>query len=297
MKKGSKIALAVMSAAIIAGSAAAFGGCGEKKKTISITGSTSVNEIMEVLAQKYEKDHNVRIQINAQGSGGGIQDAIAGRNDFGMASRALEPEEKSQGIEEKQLCIDGIVLAVSKDCAATKVTNDQIYALAMDGTPFEDNGATVNALAGREASSGTREAFDENVFDPNGKSIKDWSKDKTNPKAYSSAVSENTSTGTSINKVTSDSYHRTVAYISMGSYLANTSTLKALEFMARNDAAYVAPSVNTVKDGSYKMQRPFMIITRSDGSMSAEAKAFYEWLWGDDAMDIIESKGYVIQEQ
>lgn len=295
MKKGTKIALCVMSAAVIGANAAALVGCGAKKATISISGSTSVNEIMELLAEEYEKNNNVRIQINANGSGVGIEDTIAGRNEIGMSSRALEDKETARGIEGKQLCIDGIVLAVSKDCAATKVTNEQMYALAMEGKSFEDNGATITALAGREASSGTREAFDEKVYDADGKSIKSWLKDETSPKQYSKAVTLNTSTGAVISKITSDANKKTVGYISMGSYIANTATLRALEFQAMGQSTAVAPSVATVKDGTYKMQRPFVIVTKADGSMSSEAKSFYNWLWSDDAKGIIENKGYVIQ--
>ncbi len=292
--KLNKIITGALCVAVMGASIGAAAGCGGRT-TISISGSTSVNEIMEVLAEEYEKDHDVRIQINANGSGVGIEDTIAGRNEIGMSSRALKDSETSQGIEGKQLCLDGIVLAVGKDCAATKVTNEQMWALTMDGTPFEDNGATITTVAGREASSGTREAFDEKVYDADGKSIKDWSKDKTNPKQYSSAVNLNNSTGAVIGKITADADKRTVGYISMGSYLANTATLKALEYQAKGQTSAVAPSVATVRDGSYKMQRPFVIVTKKDGSMSSEAKTFYDWLWSDAAKEIIENKGYVIK--
>ncbi len=295
MKKSTKILAGILSLAVMGASVGALAGCGGGKTTIKVSGSTSVNEIMEELAKEYEQDHNVRIQINANGSGVGIEDTIAGRNEIGMSSRDLKDDEKKKGIQGKQLCLDGIVLAVAKDCAATKVTNEQMWALAMDGTAFEDNGKTITALAGREASSGTREAFDEKIKDANGKSIKDWGKDETSPKQYSSAVTPNNSTGAVISKITSDADKKTVGYISMGSYLANTATLKALEFKAQGDSTFVAPSVETVKDGSYKMQRPFVIVTKTESTMSTEAKAFYDWLWSNEAKEIIESKGYVIK--
>jgi len=297
MKRFTKIFAVAACVAAVGAGMGAFAGCAEET-TISISGSTSVNEIMEVLADKYtESRTGVRINVNANGSGAGIEDTIEGRNEIGMASRNLKDSEMKKGVEGKQLCIDGIVLAVSKNCAATNVTNEQIYNLVMNGTPFTDGEATITAVAGRDGSSGTREAFDEKVYDASGKSIKDLTGDKNNPNppTYSSAVTVNNSTGAVISKITSDANYKTVGYISMGSYLANTSTLKALSFRAKDQTEAVAPSVATVKDGTYKMQRPFVIVTKTGTELSEAAKAFYEWLWGDEAKEIIEGKGYVIK--
>ncbi len=297
MKRFTKtLAVAACVAALGAGMGA-FAGCGGET-TISISGSTSVNEIMEVLADKYTESHSgVQININANGSGAGIEDTIEGRNEIGMASRNLKDSETEKGVEGKQLCIDGIVLAVSKNCTATKVTNEQIFNLVMNGTPFTDSEATISAVAGRDGSSGTREAFDEKVYDANDKSIKDLTGDKNNPNppTYSSAVSINNSTGAVISKITSDANYKTDGYISMGSYHANTSTLKALSFQAKDQTEAVAPSVATVKDGTYRMQRPFVIVTKTGAELSDAAKAFYDWLWSDEAKELIESKGYVVK--
>jgi len=293
--KMNKIITGVLCAAIIGASAGAFAGCGGGKATVSVSGSTSVNEIMEVLADKYMEKNDVRININANGSGAGITDTVEGRNQIGMASRNLKASEK--GVVGKQLCIDGIVLAVSKDCKANTVTNEQMYNLVMNGTPFTDGGATVTAVAGRDGASGTREAFDEKIYDADGRSIKDLTGDKNNPNppAYSSAVTVNNSTGAVISKITSDKNYKTVGYISMGSYLANTSTLKALAFRAKDQSEAVTPSVETVKDGTYRIQRPFVIVTKSDTALSEAAQAFYDWLWSEEAKALIESKGYVIK--
>lgn len=296
--KLNKFLTGALCAAVMGASIGAFAGCGGGKTTISVSGSTSVNEIMEVLADEYTKTHNdIQININANGSGAGIEDTLAGRNEIGMASRNLKDSETESGVQGKQLCIDGIVLAVSKNCAAEKVTNEQMYNLVMNGTPFEDGGATITAVAGRDGSSGTREAFDEKIYDASGNSIKNLTGDKNNPNppTYSSAVSINNSTGAVIGKITSDANYKTVGYISMGSYLANTATLKALGFQAKDQSAAVAPSVDTVKDGTYKMQRPFVIVTKAGTALSEAAQVFYDWLWSGEAKALIESKGYVIK--
>lgn len=296
--KFNKILTGALCVAVMGASIGAFAGCGGAKTTIKISGSTSVNEIMEVLADEYTKTHtDVQIDINANGSGSGIKDTLAGRNEIGMASRNLKEKEISDGVEGKQLCIDGIVLAVSKNCAANKVTNEQIYNLAMNGTPFTDNGATIMAVAGREDGSGTREAFNESVYDANGTSIKDLmgDEDNPNPPTYSNAVTNNNSTGAVIGKINSDANYKTVGYISMGSYLANTDTLKALSFQSKDQTEPVVPSVDSVKDGTYAMQRPFVIVTKTGTTLSEAAQTFYDWLWSAEAKTLIESNGYVIK--
>lgn len=270
--------------AAIGGSAAAISGCG-KTETIQISGSTSVQEIMTTLAGEYEKTHNVRININGNGSGAGIEDTINGRNDFGMASRNLK-EKEPDSLNGKTLCTDGIVLAVGKDCGISKVSNEQVYSLFMEGTPIEENGATINAGAGREESSGTREAFDEKICDAEGNNIKG--------KTYNGVITKNTSTGLLIDKIKNDSYNRTLGYMSLGSYLKNTDALKALDFKAYGQTEYVAATVENVKNNSYKMQRPFVIVTKKDGTMSGTAQQFYDWLFGDEAKTIISAYGYIL---
>lgn len=286
MKKITRILASVLCVAAIGGTMGALGGCGSRA-TIEISGSTSVQEIMTKLAGEYEKSHKVRININGNGSGAGIKDTVNGLNDFGMSSRSLSGDEEASGLEGKQLCLDGIVLAVGKDCGITQVTNEEIYNLYMNSTPIEGEGdAKINAAVGREASSGTREAFDEKIRDGEGANIKG--------KPYNKDVKEMEKTGLVIDEIRNDSYNRTVGYLSLGSYLANTATLKALKFKAYNDAEYVEATVENVKNGSYKMQRPFVIVTKKDGTMSGTAKEFYEWLFGEDAKTIISANGYVL---
>lgn len=284
MKKTIKIMVSALCMAAVCGSMGALVGCGNTE-SITISGSTSVQEIMTKLAGEYEKTHDIRININGNGSGSGIEDTVAGRNDFGMSSRELKSDE-SEKLNGKRLCIDGIVLAVSKDCAITQVNNEQIYGLFMNGTPITVDGATINAGAGREESSGTREAFDEKICDGEGKNIKG--------KVYSDVISKNSSTGLVIDKIRNDAHNRTVGYLSLGSYLKNTDTIKALDFKAYGQTEYVKATVENVKNESYKMQRPFIIVTQKDGALSATAQGFYDWLFGEEAQTIITANGYVL---
>lgn len=285
MKKLTKILMSVFCIMTICSSMLTFfTGC-ENMETIEISGSTSVQEIMTKLAGEYEKTHKVRININGNGSGAGIEDTLNNRNDFGMSSRDLKDEEQ-KNLDGKKLCIDGIVLAVGKNCGLMQVTNEQIYSLFMEGTPISENGITVNAGAGREESSGTREAFDEKIFDGKGENIKG--------KTYSGVITKNSSTGLVIDKIRNDTYNRTVGYISLGSYIKNTDTLKALKFRAYEQTEYVEASVENVRNGSYKMQRPFVIVTKKGSALSGAAKEFYDWLFGKEAGMIIEANGYIL---
>lgn len=286
MKKVGKIlASALCVAALLCFAFGALTGCGNRTETINISGSTSVQEVMTKLAGEYEKTHKVRININGNGSGAGITDTIEGRNDFGMSSRNLKDDEL-ENLNGKQLCIDGIVLAVGKDCGISQVTNEQVYDLFMNGKPISENGVTINAGAGREESSGTREAFDEKICDSEGENIKG--------KTYNGVITKNSSTGLVIDKIRNDTYNRTIGYLSLGSYLENTTTLKALKFRAYGQTEYVEATVENVKNSSYKMQRPFVIVTKKDGTLSGAAQEFYDWLFGEQAKTIIAANGYVL---
>lgn len=289
MKKFTKILMSALCVAAIGGSMAALGGCGDKKESVTVSGSTSVEAIMTPLAGEYEKVNNVRININANGSGAGITDTIEGRNEIGMSSRALKPEEEEKGIEGKQLCLDGIVLVVSKSCAIDEVSNEEIFNLFVNGTAIERTSATLSVAVGRESGSGTRDGFDEQIKDAEGNAI---------AKNYQYKNAQQLGgTGLVINAITNDADNRTVGYVSMGSYLKNTDKLKALKFKAAGQDNYIEPSEDTILNGTYKLQRPFVIVTKKDKSgMSEAAKAFYEWMFGAEAEKMIKDNGYVIKK-
>lgn len=289
MKKITKFLMSALCVAAIGSSMAVIGGCKKNKKTITITGSTSVEDLMKDLAGKYEESHDVRINITANGSGVGIKDSIAGRNDIAMSSRALSDDEKNAGLQEKKLCTDGIVLVTSKNCALEQVDNDQIYNLYINGTSFTDNGATISTAVGRDSASGTREAFDEKITNSDGgKSIKE------EKKTYKDGVAQLDKTGGVISAIENDANNKTIGYISYGSFIQNTDKLKALNFKAYGASEYVAASQTTIKNGTYKLSRPFMIINNTNNEMSEATKGFYDWLFTSEAQSIISESGYVL---
>ncbi len=95
--------------------------------TIRIAGSTSVAPVMEVLADKYkEMNSDVTVEIQQTGSGAGIQSTVEGVCDIGMASRELEDDEESQGLESEEIALDGISVIVNKDNAVEELTVKQL---------------------------------------------------------------------------------------------------------------------------------------------------------------------------
>ena len=97
------------------------------KGTITLAGSTSVSPVMEVLADKYkELNSDVTIEIQQTGSGAGIQSTLEGVCDIGMASRALEDEEASEGLTSQEIALDGIAVIVNNDNAVEDLTTEQI---------------------------------------------------------------------------------------------------------------------------------------------------------------------------
>lgn len=160
MKNQTKKVVSVLCAAALFGSGAILGACGGKKgenKNVTISGSSSVTPLMEKLAAAYEQDHDVRITVNMSSSGAGISDAQNDLNDFGMSSRGLKASET--GVKGETLCMDGIALIVNKECAVTDVKKADVKALYENGTALPDT--SITAAVGRDASSGTRSAFDE----------------------------------------------------------------------------------------------------------------------------------------
>lgn len=263
MKRTMKFAVAVLCMAVLCGAVAAFGGCGSKKQTVTVSGSSSVTPIMEKLAQEYEKTHDVRIKVNMSDSGTGIKDAMNGLNDFGMASRALADDET--GIVGDVLCMDGIVLIVNKSCTADDVSRADVKALFEQGTPIA--GTTLTAGIGRNAGSGTRKAFDE-MLGIEGE--------------YDESASGLAETGNVIEAIQGSA--NSIGYISFGSL---NDKVKAV----RLDG--VACTVENIVNKTYALQRPFVLVRKEGKTLSAAAQGFFDYILSDEAQSVITGAGYI----
>ena len=243
--------------------------CGGNKEAVATDGSTSMNKVIGALGEAFETDTGITVTYNATGSGAGIQAIQEGRCDIGLASRNLKDEEKANGLEETILAYDGIAIIVNPE---NPVNALDLEAIAKIYTGEIKNWKEIGGkdaeivLIGREAGSGTRDGFE---------SITD-TEDKC---AYRQEL---TSTGDVITTVASNP--NAIGYASLASV---KDTVKALTVDG------VAPSEATIKDGSYVVQRPFVLVTKKDTALSKSAQEFFDFITSEAAHEIIIEAGVV----
>ena len=243
-------------------------GC-SKSESVSTDGSTSMSKVIESLSEAFREKTGTEVTYNATGSGAGIEAVLAGRCDIGLSSRDLKDEEKAKGLEGTILAYDGIAIIVHP---SNKVSDLSLETIAKIYTGEIKNWKDVGGadgeivLIGREANSGTRDGFE---------SITD-TEDKCKYRQ------ECTSTGDVITAVSSNP--NAIGYASLASV---KDSVKAVS------VGGVAPSESTVKDGSYAVQRPFVLVTKKDTKLSKSAKEFFDYITSSEANEIISNAGVV----
>ncbi len=246
-----------------------FSGCGSTKETVSTDGSTSMSKVISSLGEAFENDTGITVTYNATGSGAGIQAVQEGRCDIGLASRALKDEELAGGLEQTILAYDGIAIIVSNENPVSDLDIETIAKIYIgEITNWKEvggNDAEI-VLIGREAGSGTRDGF-ESITD-----TEDMCKYRQ----------ELTSTGDVITTVSSNP--DAIGYASLS---AVKETVKALSVDG------VSPSEESVRDGSYVVQRPFVLVTKKENKLSESAQKFFDYITSSEANDIISSSGVV----
>ena len=238
--------------------------------TVSTDGSTSMEKVIGALGESFmAANEGVEFTYNPTGSGAGITAAQEGRCDIGLSSRALKDEEKAGGLKETVLAYDGIAIIVNPENPVNDLTLDQIAKLYTgEITNWKDvggNDAEV-VLVGREAASGTRDGFESIT----------GTKDKCQYRQ------ELTSTGDVITAVSQNP--DAIGYASLASI---KDSVKALNVDG------VTPSEATVKDGSYKVQRPFVLVTVEGKELTPVAQKFFDYITSPDAAAIIAKAGAV----
>lgn len=283
MKKNQKRIGLVMTAAIFCLTLAGCGqtpagnsGAGNNSESAKLTGtvatdgSTSMEKVIGALGEAFENQNDgVTFTYNPTGSGSGIQAVQEGRCDIGLSSRNLKEEEAAAGLEATILAYDGIAVIVSPENPVVDLDVETIAKLYTgEITNWKDvggNDAPV-VLIGREAGSGTRDGFE---------SI-------TDTKEQCQYRQELTSTGDVITAVAQNP--DAIGYASLASL---KDSVKAVT------VGGVAPTEDTVKDGSYVIQRPFVLVTRKDTALSDAAQAFFEFATSPDAAELIANAGAV----
>lgn len=266
MKKFICIALA----AVMAMSLAACGGNDGLSGKVATDGSTSMQKVIMSLKETFEGENaGVEVTYNPTGSGSGITAVAEGRCDIGLSSRALKDAEKEQGLVGTVLAYDGIAVIVNPENTVEDLTVEQIAAIYTGEITNWSQVGGIDAeivLIGREAGSGTRGGFEEIV------GVEDvclYRQELTSTGDVITAVSQNPGA---------------IGYASLASV---KDTVKAIK------VGGVAPSEETVKDETYAIQRPFVLVTKEGVELSETAKAFFDFITSDAAREVITAAGVV----
>ena len=274
-------------------SLAALTGCGSKTETpadtntdssaqteapaalsgsVSTNGSTSMEKVIGALSEQFMADNSgVTVTYDPTGSGAGIEAASNGSADIGLASRALKDEEKASGLTETIVALDGIAVIVNADSKVADLTVEQIGKIftgeITDWSEVGGDAGTISCI-GREAGSGTRDGFE---------SI-------TGTKDACKLDQELTSTGGVIEAVAGNP--NAIGYASL-SAVEGKNTVKAVT------VGGVACTEATVLDGSYAIQRPFVLVTKTGENLSPAAQAFFDYATSSAASQLIKAAGAV----
>ena len=238
--------------------------------TVATDGSTSMEKVIGALGEAFmEANSGVNFTYNPTGSGSGITAVSEGRCDIGLSSRALKDSEVESGLVGTVLAYDGIAVIVNP---ANTVEDLDIETIAKIYTGEITNWSEVGGadaeivLVGREAGSGTRSGFEE----------------LTETVDKCKYRQELTSTGDVITAVAQNP--DAIGYASLASVKDSVKALKV---------AGVTPSEETVKDGTYLIQRPFVLVTKEGVALSPVAQAFFDYATKGQANDIITASGVV----
>ena len=244
----------------------------ELSGTVSTNGSTSMEKVIGAINEQFMTDNKgVTVTYDATGSGTGIEAASNGTCDIGLSSRALKDEEKANGLTGTTLALDGIAVIVNADSAVADLSVEQIADIFTGAvTDWGAVGGAAGEIAciGREAGSGTRDGFE---------SI-------TGTKDACKLAQELTSTGAVIEAVKNNP--NAIGYASLSSVEGQTG-IKAVTVEG------VACSEATVLDGSYVIQRPFVLVTKDGAALSDAAQAWFDFATSSAANELIKAAGAV----
>ena len=253
-----------------------FTACGSASgndKMIKISGSTSVFPVIDGLKELFEAKHpDIKVEVEQGGSGVGISNAKSGVVDIGMSSRFLKDSEKP--LEETVLCLDGIAVVVNKENPVSDLTAKQIQEIytgqIKNWKELGGNDAKIT-LVTREVTSGTRGAFEELIM--GGQIIDDRL-----------CLVQN-STGNAALTVQND--RNAITYMSLG-VINHFDSLKAVSVEG------VAATTGNVKNGTYSLTRPFLLLTREEPA--GAVKEFIDYVTTDpEAQNFITQSSFILK--
>lgn len=246
----------------------------ELNGTIKLAGSTSMEKLCEAMSESFmEKNPGVTVTVEYTGSGAGLESLAAGSVDIGNASRGLKDEEKASGEVENIVAIDGIAVITNKSCNIKDVTSKDLAKIYTgEITDWAELGGEEQPIIviGREAGSGTRDAFEELL------EVKDVC-------AYAQELD---STGAVLAKV--GTTPGAIGYVSLDVVDDTVSGLKI-------DG--VEPTEEEILAGNYMLQRPFVMATKGEISEQNElVQTWFNYINSDDGKEVIKQVGLIIPQ-
>ena len=260
---------------VIALSLASCGGGGEEAATVSLAGSTSMEKLCEAMSESFMSENpDITVTVEYTGSGAGLESLASGSVDIGNSSRSLKDEEKEAGAVENIVALDGIAVITDKENTVKDLTSEQLAAIYQGQIKnWKELGGNDEAIVviGREAGSGTRDAFEEIL-------------EVVDSCAYAQELD---STGGVLAKVASTP--GAIGYVSLD-VVDDTVNAESIDG--------VEPTEEQILAGAYLLQRPFVMATNGEISEQSEAvQKWFEYIASDAGKEVIRSAGLIIPEQ
>jgi len=235
---------------------------------LTVAGSSSVQPVAEMLADRYVAEHpGTQISVQGGGSSAGVSAALSGAAGIGMSSRKLKPDET--GLQTFLLARDAIVMIVHPANPVRALTTAQVRGIFSGEVRRWDEiggpGEEITCIT-REEGSGTRGAFEEMVM---GKDTE-----------ISPGAIVQDSTGAARAIVAGD--RNAIAYVSLGMVTPEVAAVTL-------DG--VRPTHETVLRGQYKITRPFLLLTK--GAPTPEARAYLDYVMRPECQEIVAEEGYI----
>ena len=246
----------------------------ELNGTLALGGSTSMEKLCEAMSESFmEANPGVTVTVEYTGSGAGLEALAAGSIDIGNASRKLKDAEKENGSVENIVAIDGIAVIAEKSNTVTDISAEDLAKVYKgEISNWKDLGGDDQPIVviGREAGSGTRDAFEELM------EVKDAC-------VYAQELD---STGAVLAKVASTP--GAIGYVSLD---VVDDTVIGLKIDG------VEPTEEQILAGNYILQRPFVMATTGELSEQNEiVKAWFDYIGSETGKEIIKKVGLIIPQ-
>lgn len=276
MENRTTVILAVLITAVVctAGCVTVLGTDSESEQSITVTGSTTIQPLMNGFQEEFQPYSDMTLNITGGGSGVGISSVQNGSADIGMSSRDLKSTEA--GLTVTAIAKDGVVIIVEKSANIVNLTMEQLAGIYSGKyTNWSELGGAdkkINPVI-REEGSGTRTTFDDILI----------SKVSGFNTSEYSGFSTQASTGAMLSQVQMTA--GAIGYVNLGSMDELGGKINAVTLDG------IMPSDSTVSDGTYEMSRSLWLVTK--GEPTGAAGFFINWILSAQGQEIVSEYGFV----